>query len=349
MKKILMLFSLFLIAGTLAIGQTVQISGTVTSSEDGLPVPGVSVVVKGTTIGTLTGIDGTYVLSVPQGSQSLMYSFVGFRTFEAPIQGQTKIDVKLEQDLFKVEEVVVVAYGTQQKRDITGSVASVRGEDIARVPVQSFDQALQGKAAGVSITMPNGALNNPPVIRIRGYNSITGSSSPLFVVDGVPVFSGDVSQTYAFANGLADINPADIESMEILKDASATALYGSRAANGVILITTKRGKGGKTSVTYDGYVGMTQPYRVFDVMNGSQYLDHKNLARTNANITTPLVRAMDANGNPIDTDWADFIYQNGLQQNHAITFSGSNATTSYFLSVGYSDQQGMIKKSSYRS
>ncbi len=342
-----MLFSLLLLAGSLAIGQTVQISGTVTSSEDGLPVPGVSVIVKGTTIGTLTGTDGKYILAVPQGSESLMYSFVGFRTFEALIAGKNVIDVTLETDLFKVDEVVVVAYGTQQKRDLAGSIATVKGDAIASVPVQSFDQALQGKAAGVSITMPNGALNNPPVIRIRGFNSITGSSYPLVVVDGVPVFTQNVSQTRAYANGLADINPTDIESMEILKDASATALYGSRAANGVILITTKKGKGGKTSVTYDGYVGYTEPYNIFEVMNGDQYLEEKNVARTNAAITTPLVRALDANGNPIDTKWSDFIYHKGFQQSHNVTFSGSNATTSYFLSVGYSNQDGMIKNSSY--
>jgi TonB-dependent starch-binding outer membrane protein SusC len=348
MKKILMLFSLLLLTGTIVMAQTVQISGTVTSSEDGLPVPGVSVIVKGTTLGALTGVDGKYVLAVPQSAQTLVYSFIGFRTKEELISGRSTIDVVLEQDLYKVDEVVVVAYGTQQKRDITGSVSTVKGDAISTVPVQSFDQALQGKAAGVSITMPNGALNNPPVIRIRGYNSITGSSYPLIVVDGVPVFTQNVSQTYAFANGLADINPSDIESMDILKDASATALYGSRAANGVILITTKRGKGGKTSVTYDGYFGMTEPYNIFDVMSGDQYLEEKNIARTNAGITTPLVRALDANGNPISTKWSDFIYQRGFQQSHSITFSGSNATTSYFLSVGYSDQQGMIENSSYK-
>jgi TonB-dependent SusC/RagA subfamily outer membrane receptor len=213
--------------------------------------------------------------------------------------------------------------------------------------VQSFDQALQGKAAGVAITIPSGALNNPPVIRIRGFNSITGSSYPLIVVDGVPVFTGDYSQVSPYANALADINPSDIESMDILKDASATALYGSRAANGVILITTKRGTGAKTSVTYDGYFGVTSPYHLFDVMNGNQYLEHKNRARTNYGVSTALVMALDANGKPIDTNWADYIYQKGLQQNHAVTFSGSTATTNYFLSIGYSLQEGILKKSTY--
>ena len=340
-----MLFSLLLLTCSLVIAQTVQISGTITSSEDGLPVPGVTVTVKGTTLGIVTSIDGKYTLSVPANAQTLTVSFIGFKTQELPIQGKTLINVVLEQDLFRVDEVVVVAYGTQQKRDITGSVSSVKGADIRAVPVQSFDQALAGKAAGVSITMPNGVLNNPPVIRVRGFNSITSSSNPLIVVDGVPIFTGNIGGT-AIQNSLADINPNDIESMEILKDASATALYGSRAANGVIIITTKRGSGAKTKVTYDGYTGFTEPFRLFEMMNADQYFEHKNLAISNAG-STALVRPTDADGNLIETDWADFIYRKGFQQNHAFTVSGSSATTSYYLSIGYSNQEGMIKNNFY--
>ena len=347
MKRFLMLFSLLLLTGSLVMAQTVQISGTVTSSEDGLPVPGVSVIAKGTTVGAITGVDGKYILAAPQNTQTLVYSFVGFRTQEVPVAGKTSIDVVLETDLFKVDEVVVVAYGTQQKRDITGSISSVKGDAIRAVPVQSFDQALSGKAAGVAITMPNGVLNNPPVIRVRGFNSITSSSNPLIVVDGVPIFTGNIGGT-AIQNSLADVNPNDIESMEILKDASATALYGSRAANGVIIITTKHGLGAKTKVTYDGYAGWTEPFRLFDMMNADQYLEHKNRAYTNLNGTAPLHFVNDANGNPVKTDWADYIYQKGFQMNHAITVSGSTPTTSYFLSVGFSDQDGMIKNNFYQ-
>ena len=342
-----MFFTLLLITGSLVMGQTVQISGTVTSSEDGLPIPGVSVTVKGTTLGALTGVDGVYVLTVPPTSQSLMFSFIGFRTQEIAIAGKTNISVVLEQDLFKVDEVVVVAYGTQQKRDITGTVASVKGDAI-KLPVQSFDQALQGKASGLSVTLPNGVLNNAPVIRIRGYNSISGSSSPLVVVDGVAMATGNFGGT-AVTNALSDINPADIASMDILKDASATALYGSRAANGVILITTKRGSGGKTRVTYDGYVGLTEPYNIFEMMNAQQYIEHKNRAWINlSGATAPQLSLVnDEFGNPISTKWADEVYQKGFQQNHAITFSGSTATTNYYVSVGYTDQAGMIKKNTF--
>jgi TonB-dependent SusC/RagA subfamily outer membrane receptor len=268
----------------------VQITGTVTSSDDGLAFQGKHTV-KGTTIGAISDADGRYAISVPSNAQALTFSFIGFRTQDIAIQGRARIDAVLEQDLFNVEEVVVVAYGTQQKRDIAGAISTVNGDAIKSVPVQSFDQALQGKAAGVSITMPNGVLNNPPVIRIRGFNSITSSSNPLGVVDGVPVFTGNVGGT-AIQNALADINPSDIESMEVLKDASATALFGSRAANGVIIITTRRGSGAKTSVTYEGYAGWTEPYRLFDLMNAEQYLEHKNLAYENSGSTFRLNRSM---------------------------------------------------------
>jgi len=329
-----MFLSLLLLTGSLVMAQTVVISGTVTSSEDGLPVPGVSVTVKGTTVGAITGMDGKYSLPVPASSKTLMFSFIGFKTQEVAIEGKTKVDIVLEQELSQLDEVVVVAYGTQQRRDITGSVSSVRGDAIKNVPVQSFDQALQGKAAGVMITVPNGVLNNPPVIRIRGFNSISSSSYPLIVVDGVPIFTGDVSSNSAANNALADINPSDIASMEILKDASATAIYGSRAANGVVLITTKRGSGPKTKVTYDGYFGYTQPYRLFDLMNAAQYVEHKNLAWANypSQLTSGFTIPVDANGNPVDTKWSDYVYQTGFQHSHSFTFSGSTPQTNYFFS-----------------
>jgi len=349
MKKVLMLFSLFLIAGSLAMAQTVAISGTVTSSDDGQPLPGVTIFVKGTTLGTLTAPDGKFILSVPVKNNTLVFSYIGFKSQEIDITGKTTVNAVLVQDLFNVDEVVVVAYGTQQKRDITGSIASVKGDAIKNSPVQSFDQALQGKAAGVSITMPNGVLNNPPVIRIRGFNSISGSSYPLIVVDGVPVATGNYGGTAA-SNPLSDINPSDIASMDILKDASATALYGSRAANGVILITTKHGGGGKTKVTYDGYAGVTQAYHIFDVMNASQYIEEKNAARVNlfGDATARITQLTDAAGNPISTKWSDKIYQKGFQQSHAVTISGSTASTNYFLSIGYLDQAGMVKTNTFK-
>jgi TonB-linked SusC/RagA family outer membrane protein len=359
MKKILLIFVLVLVAGAVALAQTVLIRGTVTSSEDGAGIPGVMISVKGTTIGTMSDADGNYTLNVPVGSKTMVFSYVGMKRQEVDIAGQTILNAVMEPETQMMEEVVVVGYGVQNRRDVSGSIATVKGDAIKTIPVQSFDQALQGKATGVNITIPNGVLNNAPVIRIRGFNSINGSSYPLIVVDGVPIFTGDYSSNSASTNALSDINPSDIASMEILKDASATAIYGSRAANGVILITTRKGVG-NTKVTYDGYVGFTQAYHLFDVMNAKQWIEHKNLARRNMYIdqgrdpdaatSTYFSLISDPDGpagNYVDTRWADYIYQTGFQQNHAITFSGSTASTSYFLSVGYTDQSGMIQKNTF--
>ena len=325
------------------------VSGTVTSAEDGGTLPGVSVIIQGTSLGTTTDMDGKFTLSVPAGSKALVFSFVGMEKQTIAFTGQTVINVVMTSSSLVLDEFVVVGYGVQRKSEVAGAISTVKGDDIRLVPVQSFDQALQGKAAGVMITMPNGVLNNPPVIRIRGFNSITSSSYPLIVVDGVPIFTGDVSSNNAASNALADINPSDIESMEVLKDAAATAIYGSRAANGVILITTKRGTTAKTKVSYDGYFGYTQPYRIFDVMNSAQYIEHKNRALANnpTSLAFNFFIPNDANGNPIDTDWSEFVYRTGSQQSHALNISGATAATSYFLSVGYTDQEGMIKNNDY--
>jgi TonB-dependent starch-binding outer membrane protein SusC len=351
MKKLLMIFTLLLMTCAMALAQTVQISGTVTGSDDGLPLPGVAVTVKGTTIGISTDTNGKFLLSVPASATTMVFQFIGYKAQEIAIAGQTTINVVMEQDLFAVDEVVVVGYGVQQKRDVAGAISSVKGDNIRLMPVQSFDQTLQGKAAGVMITLPNGVLNNPPVIRVRGFNSISSSSFPLVVVDGVPVFTGDFSANSSAANALADISPSDILSMDILKDASATAIYGSRAANGVILITTRKGTvGPKAKVTYDGFFGYTQPYNLFEVMNAEQYVEHKNLARVNAGGTPPLTPfslVNDADGNPINTNWSDYIYQTGFQHSHSLSISGATPTTSYYLSVGYSDQEGMVQKNTY--
>jgi outer membrane receptor for ferrienterochelin and colicin len=178
-------------------------------------LPGVFVTVKGTTLGAITDPDGKFTLQVPSTAKALVFSFMGYVTQEQAIEGKNRFDVVLKQDMYNVDEVVVIAYGTQQKRDVAGAISTVKGSDIAMMPVQSFDQALQGKASGVNITLPNGVLNNPAVIRVRGVNSISASSYPLVIVDGVPVYTGDIGNSAA-ANTLADINPSDIASIEIL-------------------------------------------------------------------------------------------------------------------------------------
>jgi len=349
MKRITIIVLFMFLGIHFAFAQGRTITGTVTSASDGSTIPGVQVVVKGTTIGTTTDIDGKYAFTLPASAQILQFTYIGMVTQEIMIGNQSVINVQMSMSSTSLDEVVVVGYGVQKKRDVAGAISSVKGDDLKLVPVQSFDQALQGKAAGVMITMPNGVLNNPPVIRVRGFNSITSSSYPLIVVDGVPVFTGDVSQNSAASNPLGDINPADIQSMEILKDASATAIYGSRAANGVILISTRRGTSAKTKVTYDGSFGYTQPFHIFDMMNAAQYVEHKNKALANypSQLAFQFFIPTDADGKPIDTDWADLVYRTGFQHNHAITISGASPSTTYYLSAGFTDQQGMVINNSY--
>ena len=218
-----------------------SVTGKVTDDK-GLPVPNVSVQVKGGNTGTVTDENGNYTITLPANATTLMFSSVDMEILEANVAGRGVVNVTMKMTDTSLSEVVVVGYGTQRRADITSSIATVKGSAVADKPVQSFDAALAGRAAGVQITVPNGVLNNPPVFRIRGTNSINLSSQPLIVVDGVVTYTGDVSQTLAASNVLSNINPSDIESMDILKDAAATAIYGSRAANGVVIITTKKGR-----------------------------------------------------------------------------------------------------------
>jgi TonB-dependent starch-binding outer membrane protein SusC len=349
MKRFLLvcLTAVLALSANAAWAQDRTVSGTVTSTEDGTSLPGVNVLLKGTTTGTSTDADGKYTLTIPATGGTLVFSFIGLQTQEVAIGERTTVDVALALDATQLSEVIVVGYGTQNKRDISGSIASVSGEKIASAPVQSFDQALQGRAAGVNIVTPNGVLNNPPVIRIRGVNSINLSSYPLIVIDGVPTFTGDNSSNSAANNPLGNINPADIESIEILKDASSSAIYGSRASAGVIIVTTKRGAKGKAKVNYETWVGFTKPFKLFDLLNAEEYMTIKNEARANNGQAAAFLPSLDADGNVIDTDWYDYVYRTGIAHSHNLSFSGGSESTTYYLSVGYTDQQGMIKNNDF--
>lgn len=347
MKKILLLLVVAMSSFSMAMAQQRVVTGRVTSTEDGTSIPGVNVVVKGTTSGTVTDADGNFSISVPGNESALVFSFIGLQSREIQVGDQSVINVSLALDATQLSEVVVVGYGTQTRKELSGSVASIAGSDIAIAPVQSFDQALQGRAAGVNITTPNGVLNNPPVIRIRGVNSISLSSFPLVVIDGIPTFSGDQSANSAANNPLASINPADIESVEVLKDASAAAIYGSRASAGVILITTKRGKKGKSSISLDSWAGWTKPFKLVDLLNADQYLEVKNEGATNAGLPQQFFLNQDADGNDIDTKWYDYVYQTGFSHSNTLSFSGGSESTTYYLSVGHTEQEGMIVGNSF--
>jgi len=345
MRKLLLSLAAFLLCAGGLLAQKI-VTGTVTD-EKGSPIPNASVMVKGTNTGTVTKSDGSFSLTVPAKATTLVFSSVDMAPLEVILGSQTVVNPSLKPVESVLAEVVVVGYGTQRKSEVTGNIATVKGSAIADKPVPSFDAALAGRAAGVQITVPNGVLNNPPVFRIRGTNSINLSSYPLIVIDGVITYTGDVSQTLAASNVLSNINPADIESMEILKDAAATAIYGSRAANGVVLITTKKGRKGKSRVSYDGWVGWTQPTRMWETLNATQYMEVKNEGLANAGAAPRYLPTNGPDGQPINTNWADVVYRTGLSHSHNISIGGGSEATSYYFSVGYTKQEGIIRKNDF--
>ncbi len=331
--------------------QTRIVSGKVTDAA-GSPLPNVSVMIKGTSTGTTTKSDGTFSLSVPTSARALVFSSIGMADQEVNLANKTEVNVALTSAEKDLQEVVVVGYGTQKRKEVTGSIVTVKGQEVANKPVQSFEQALGGRAAGVQVTIPSGVLNAPPVIRVRGTNSISLSSYPLVVIDGIPSFTGDVSGTSAAGNILASINPNDIESIDIAKDAAASAIYGSRAANGVLFITTKKGKQGKSKVTIDSWVGFSKVQRLPVLLDAFQYTDHKNDALTNAGTFNPTTNAFaltnGPDGKPINTNWYDYVYQDGFQHSNTVSVSGANDATSYYFSAGYSDQEGIIQRNEFK-
>ncbi len=343
-KTLLMSLVLMLTLFQVVLAQTRAVSGRVTDQKTGEGLPGVTVLLKGTTNGVSTNSDGAFSLTVPATGGTLVFSSVNYVTQERPLGADSQLSVGLAPDNKVLSEVVVTGYGTQERRDLTGSIATVQGEAVANLATPSFAQQLGGRAAGVNVQTPTGLLGQQPRIQIRGTNSISSGTYPLVVVDGQPIFTGNTS---AFANGsnpLADINPNDIESYEILKDGSATAIYGSRAANGVILITTKHGRKGKATVTYDTYLGVAQTLRRYKVLNGADFVTIANEKDRNAGGTGTIAQPFnDADGNPVSTDWQNEIFRTGFQQNHVVSVSGATDKTNYYFSGGYTDQKGVIK------
>ncbi len=353
MRKFLTLFLGVLLTASQLIAQTKTVTGKVTD-EKGNPVPNASVMIKGTTKGTTSSSDGSFSISVPETAKTLVVSSINFTSQDVSIKGSS-INVSLQSSSSSLEEVVVVGYGTQKKKDLISSIATIKGDNIKEIPVQSFDQALSGKAAGVNVSLPNGVLNNPPVIRVRGANSISGSTQPLIVIDGVPTFQGDFSTNASANNALGSLNPGDIEDIQILKDAAASAIYGSRAANGVMLITTKKGKLGKPKIQYDFSTGFTKPFNIFEVLNAEQYVTVKNEALRNLNqvVVTgqpagaPLFFLDTINGKQVNTNWADEVYQTGISQSHNLSISGANESTKYYFSANYTKQDGILQTNSF--
>jgi TonB-dependent starch-binding outer membrane protein SusC len=333
--KVLFLFLVWAFS-VQAYAQDVKITGKVTDAIDGSSLPGVSIVVKGTTTGTITDIDGTFSLSVRVGA-SLEFSFIGYNKQELVVGSQRTLNVEMKSSATGLNEVVVIGYGQVKKSDATGSVAVVGSKDFNRGAITSPQELLVGKSAGVIITSNSGAPGSGSTIRIRGGSSLSASNDPLLVVDGVPLDNVSIS---GMGNNLNLINPNDIESFTVLKDASATAIYGSRASNGVILITTKKGKSGsKMSVSYNGNVSFGQAQKYVDVLSGDEFRSMTNERYGLNNIdSAALGRLGTAN-----TDWQKEIYQTAVSTDHNISISGAYKALPYRASYGYTNQDGILK------
>jgi TonB-linked SusC/RagA family outer membrane protein len=324
-------------------------------------VPGATVLVKGTTIGTATDIDGKYTINVPAGSNVLVFTFVGLTSQEVNIGNRSTINVALESDVTALSEVIVTGYGTQPKREVTGAVSSVKGDAIQNLPLQSFDRALQGRASGVQVRSSNGLPGGAVNIRIRGVGSINAGNEPLFIVDGVQL-NNQSNASFTQSNPLAFLNPNDIESMEILKDAASAAIYGSQAANGVVIITTKKGKQGKAKFEFNAFSGETQPMKFLDILSGPEWYGMRRDAHLNSGSTTPeadalnamgrrpanwatLTRpALDAIGLALPTyDWQREVMGAGKLSNYEMSVSGGDEKTTFFLSGSYNYQQASFR------
>lgn len=338
---------------TLSFNATAQgrmVSGQVTAAEDELALPGVNVVIKGTTTGAVTDIEGNYEIQVPSQSAVLVFSYIGYATQEVTVGNQTQIDLKLNADARALEEVVVVGYGTVKKSDLTGSVVSLKSDELTPGANVSMEQMLQGRAPGVLISQETGEPGAAMSITIRGASSITAGNDPLYVIDGMPVNNGAVITGTGAGmvgnnnprNPLNALNPNDIASIEILKDASATAIYGSRGANGVVLITTKSGQEGRLRVSYNGYYGTQSVANQLDVLSATEYRDVLNaiIAEGGGNAGEE-VTGVDGNG----TDWQSELLRNAPIQNHNLSFSGGSSSNKYYVSLDYFDQDGVIRYS----
>lgn len=348
-KRRLFVIMACLFAGFQLFSQQRTITGTVTDNSDGSTLPGVAILAKGTTNGTITDINGKYSLSVDESVKVLVFSFMGMRAEEREIGSLSMVNVRMENDNIGLDEVVVIGYGSVKRSDLTGAVSSVNMDDLKEMPATSFDKKLQGRVSGVQVTTLSGQPGGATSVKIRGGNSIMAGNEPLYVIDGILMES---QQNFSWIggpaeNGLSSINPNDIESMEILKDASATAIYGARGANGVVIITTKKGKKGKDKITFSAYVGMQQKASSVDVMDATQYAKLYDEAGYNADPEeyTPLYPDPESLGE--GTDWQKEIFRKAPIRNYQLSFSGGNEKTTYSVSGDYFSQEGIIVGSDF--
>lgn len=328
MKKVLLMTMFWVWLTPLALAQQ-QVSGTVTDQSDGSPLPGVNILLKGSTTGTVTNMDGAYNLSVSGPDAVLVFSFIGYQSQEVAVGNRSNVNISLAPDLSTLSEVVVVGYGTQREEAVTGSVASISGDVLRDIPSGNVTQALQGRVAGVELSQTSSRPGASMQIRIRGTRSLTATNDPLVVLDGIP-----------FAGSIGDINPNDIKSIDILKDASATAVYGSRGANGVILVTTNRGqKGQQARISYNGFHGIRDIFSKYPMMDGPELVALRQAAGQYTN-------ALDESDD-VNTDWQDLLYKTGSITSHELGVSGGTEKGNYNFNAGYFKDQGVIPTQQY--
>lgn len=360
-KKLTAILGFLFLFGQL-IAQTKEVTGKVIDAKDGTPLSGVTVKVKGTSKVTVTDAGGSFTISFTGNQAVLQVSYVGYDNQEISVSGG-EISISLNVSTTNLNEVVVVGYGTKIKRDITGSVVKVGAKELNNTPVTSFESALQGRAAGVQITQQNGKLGQGINIRIRGSASVSAGNEPLYVIDGIPLITTNLSSNGAQTNPLSDLNINDIESIEILKDASAAAIYGSRASNGVVLITTKRGKSGKSKIEFGYMTGLQNPTRKMEFMNAQEYVDYFRLAAAAAKRLDPgfdyvafnesrMTRYSAGNTDyqtyKINTDWQEQAFQRAPISQYDMNFSGGNDKTTFYMGGQYLDQTGIIVRNFFK-
>lgn len=332
----------------LIVNELISIEGIIRDGKTGEPLPGVNILVKGTTKGTVTDLEGKFKIDAEKNS-ILVVSFIGYESQEYRIGNESFILINLNEDSKSLDEFVIVGYGTQSKQEISGSIASLSVSDkrLAELPLMNPEQLMQGRIAGVNVTQNSGTPGGRSTVRIRGASSITGGNDPLYVVDGIPINTGNYNGAAGGAvaqNPLSNISPNEIESVEVLKDAAAAAIYGSRASNGVIIITTKRGAEGKTRINFSAYTGVQEVARRIPLMNGPEWGELINEARTNVG----LAPVFDDPSSLPTTDWQDEIFRAAPIQNYEISLSGGTRKSQYFISGGYFDQTGVVIGSGFK-
>ena len=361
MTKNLRLLSVFvlLLSHLMVFGQTKTVTGTVTDDSSS-PLPGVTVVVEGTTIGVVTDIDGNYNINFPEDAQALVFSFIGFDNQRIEVGERSVINVMMQSSDLRLDEVVVVGYGTMKRSDLSGASISVGEDKIRGSVITNIDQALQGRAAGVTAMTTSGAPGGAVSIRVRGQSTINASGEPLYVVDGVILQGSGASGASLglgdkLGNGevssvspISSLNPADIESMEILKDASATAIYGAQGANGVVLITTKKGQSGAARFNYDGMYGMQRQATRLEMMNLREFADYSNTVAMDFRTSDDRSEFMDPSLLGVGTNWQDAIFQFAPMQQHQVSARGGTEAVRYFVSGSYMDQDGTIVGSEFK-